>query len=177
MKIVKSTVSSIVLMIACLGSVKAQNAIEMTDSLYRAKYEYALSQITPMVSQIAMYRDELTNIWHNAIIEGTYKGERCDDWNKAVNSYLTERNESYFYSKIYKAGIADIKTQIKALNKYPAHLEKAFNELLDLGILIDEFYMKVDNPDGSYNLLSEETRDLYTRIKRKLYELEMRYTD
>ncbi|WP_416983280.1 hypothetical protein [Alistipes putredinis] len=50
MKIVKSTVSSIVLMIACLGSVKAQNAIEMTDSLYRAKYEYALSQITPMVS-------------------------------------------------------------------------------------------------------------------------------
>ena len=31
-----------------------------------------------------MYRDELTNIWHNAIIEGTYKGERCDDWNKAL---------------------------------------------------------------------------------------------
>lgn len=124
-----------------------------------------------------MYRDELTNIWHDAIYKDTYKGKRCDDWNEAVNSYLAERNESYFYSTVYKAGVADIKVQIKALNKFPPSLEKAFDELLDLGILIDEFYMKVDSPDGSYNLVSEQTRDLYTRIKRKLYELEMRYTD
>lgn len=168
----KRSIAFIILAMTCIVT----NAQEMTDSLYRAQYKFALSQISPIASQIAGYRDELENVWHEAIYENTYKGEPCDDFNKAVNSYLAERNESFFYF-VYLVGVEDVKKQIKKLNNYPPSYEKAFDELIDLGIMIDEFHKKVANPDGSYNEFCDETKDIYTRINRKLYELEMRYTD
>lgn len=51
----KRSIAFIILAMTCIVT----NAQEMTDSLYRAQYKFALSQISPIASQIAGYREEL----------------------------------------------------------------------------------------------------------------------
>ena len=166
----------LVVLIISLSSFAISTAQEMTDSLYRAQYKYILTKISDIVSQTATYRNELDNVWNEAIYNHTYNGKRCDDFNEAVSSYLTERNLSFEYA-LYSIEVDKIKDQIKKLNKYTPSQKEAFDELIDLGIMVNEFHIKVDSPSGSYKDYSNETTDIYTEINRKLYELEIRYTN
>ena len=99
-----------------------------------------------------------------------------EDFNEALSKYFEDRRATSDYWR-YLSQQEIIKSEIKSLNKYPKDLEIAFNEMLDLGIMIDEFFNAVIDPDGSYNSYTAYTRDLEQKIRRKLYELEMRYTD
>lgn len=146
------------------------------DSLYKANYLKVLGDIEYFVSRSASYRDEITNVWHEAIYNGKYKGKWVKDFDTALSKHFAERRESWLYQSYLSMG-GEVKGWIKSLNKYPPHLEDAFEGMLELGIMVDEFFGAVVSPDGSYNSYSESTRNLYSKIKRQMYELEMRYTD
>lgn len=147
-----------------------------TDSLYKANYLKVLEDIRYFVSRSVGYRDDITNVWHEAIHDGKYKGKWVKDFDTALSKHFAERRESRLYQSYLSMG-GEVKGWIKSLNKYPPHLEQAFEGMLELGMMVDEFYECVVSPDGSYKSYSESTRELYSKIKRQLYELEMRYTD
>lgn len=151
-------------------------SIEITDSTYKARYKNVIDDLTLFVSQTSIYRGEISNAWHNGIYEKKYNGKNVKDFNEALSKYFEDRRATSDYWR-YLSQQKIIKSEIKSLNKYPKDLEIAFNEMLDLGIMIDEFFNAVIDPGGSYNSYTAYTRDLEQKIRRKLYELEMRYTD
>lgn len=150
--------------------------IEITDSTYKAQYKNVIDDLSSFVSQTSIYRGEITNAWHDGIYKKKYNGKYVKDFNEALSKYYDDRRAtSDYWRYLRQQGI--IKSEIKSLNKYPKDLEIAFNEMLNLGIMIDEYFNAVIDPDGSYNSYTAYTRDLEQKIRRKLYELEMRYTD
>lgn len=151
-------------------------SVEISDSTYRAQYKNVIYDLSSFVSQTSIYRGEITNAWHDGIYNKKYNGKYVKDFNEALSKYYEDRRATTSYWR-YLRQQEVVKSEIKSLNKYPKSLEIAFNEILDLGIMIDEYFNAVIDPDGSYNSYTAYTRDLEQKIKRKLYELEMRYTD
>ena len=159
------------------NSVKVKRIL--TEKEFRIEYRNVLKQIELFTYKSNKYCSNIRDIWHSAIFDDYYKynGKTVKDFNEALSLYDADRlkNEDYRNYIIFSAD--KIKNTIKAINQYPPQYENAFNELLQLGILAEELYDCATTPTGSYNSYSTTTTELYKQIKRKLYELEMKYTD
>lgn len=154
----------------------------LTEQEFRDLYSEVLSDIDLFVNRTESYCSTISDIWYSAIHNDnyTYNGNKVKDFNEALSLYFIERySDDYEWTK-YKLYVSDasaIKSTIKSMNKFPTQCEVAFNELIQLGIMVDEFSDYAISPSGSYKSYSEDSKSLYKQIRRKLYELEMKYTD
>lgn len=154
----------------------------LTEQEFRDLYSEVLSDIDLFVNRTESYCSTISDIWYSAIHNDnyTYNGNKVKDFNEALSLYFKERySDDYEWTryKSYRSDASAIKSTIKSMNKFPTQYEVAFNELIQLGIMVDEFSDYAISPSGSYNSYSEESKSLYKQIRRKLYELEMKYTD
>lgn len=154
----------------------------LTEQEFRDLYSEVLSDIDFFVYRTELYCSKIRDIWYSAIHNDnyTYNGNKVKDFNEALSLYFNERYSDDYERTRYKLYMSDasaIKSTIKSMNKFPSQCEAAFNELIQLGIMVEEFSDYAISPSGSYNSYSEESKSLYKQIRRKLYELEMKYTD
>lgn len=154
----------------------------LTEQEFRDLYSEVLSDIDFFVNRTELYCSKIRDIWYSAIHNDnyTYNGNKVKDFNEALSLYFNERySDDYEWTKykLYRSDASAIKSTIKSMNKFPTQCEAAFNELIQLGIMVEEFSDYAISPSGSYNSYSEESKSLYKQIRRKLYELEMKYTD
>lgn len=150
----------------------------LTEEEFRAEYRKILLDLELFSLKSDMYCCKICDIWNGAIYDDNYKynGKYVKDFNEAIELYQLDRlKEDTYYE--YKKYSEEIKKAIKSINKHPQQCQIAFDELLQLGILADELYNYAISPSGSYKSYSTETKELYKQIRRKLYELEMKYTD
>lgn len=154
----------------------------LTEQEFRDLYSEVLSDIDFFVYRTELYCSKIRDIWYSAIHNDnyTYNGNKVKDFNEALSLYFNERYSDDYERTRYKLYMSDasaIKSTIKSMNKFPSQCEAAFNELIQLGIMVEEFSDYAISPSGSYNSYSEESKSLYKQIRRKLYELEMKCTD
>lgn len=154
----------------------------LTEQEFRDLYSEVLSDIDLFVNRTESYCSTISDIWYSAIHNDnyTYNGNKVKDFNEALSLYFIERySDDYEWTKykLYVSDASTIKSTIKSMNKFPTQCEVAFNELIQLGIMVDEFSDYAISPSGSYKSYSEDYKSIYKQIRRKLYELEMKYTD
>ncbi len=155
-----------------------------TEAQYKDRYKSALDFISAVARLSKSYIIEIRSVWIGAIKETVnnnkyvYHGKRCKDFNEAIAAYFEEwRNLDFGSLEDYEELPGRVKEQIKSLNKYPYSLRDAFEGILELGMMVDELCSYTIHPTGSYESYYQTTDDLILNIDRKLYELEMRYTD
>lgn len=156
---------------ACNVNIQAQ---ELSEKEYREQYRQTLDSIRVFVTKADIYCSGICNAWNEGIHNNTYKGKKVKDFNEAVT--LAQTDMVSLWVKLISKSVK-IQKYIKQLNKYPESMQPAFDEILELGIKSDELCRMALEPDGSYNSYSSKSKDLYNEIRKKLYELEMRYTD
>lgn len=180
------------LVVCMAGTLHAQEAKDdsveplqiETETQYRDRYKSALDLISNVVKLSQYYIADIRSVWIDVIEETVYNnkyvyhGKKCKDFNEALSVYFEEwRNSDYGSLEDYEKLLDRLKDRIKSLRNYPQSLRDAFEGILELGMMIDELCSCVINPNGSYNNYSKTTDELILTINRKLYELEIRYTD
>lgn len=145
------------------------------DSIYKVQYTKVLEEISYYTYKTKVYSDEICSVWYGSIHDNNYKykGKKCKDFNEALSMYFSDRAESYSF-RYYKEYYDELKDLIKSIRK---NNDNAFDEILYVGSLLDEYREIVLDPNGSYKSFSEKSDYLYTTIKRKLYRIEMKYAD
>lgn len=181
-----------VLVVCMAGTLHAQEAKDdsveplqvETEAQYRDRYKSALDLISNVAKLSQYYIADIRSIWIDVIEETVYNnkyvyhGKKCKDFNEALSVYFEEwRNSDYGSLEDYEKLPDRIKEQIKSLNQYPYSLRDAFEGILELGMMINELCSYVIRPTGSYESYYKTTDELIFTINRKLYELEIRYTD
>ena len=167
----KKLITLLAFLTACSLNIQAQ---ELSEKEYREQYRRTLDSIRVLTNEADSICGAIRSAWSEGIHDNTYKGEKVKDFSEAV--YLAQLA---LWAQRTSIGLQNTtnKIYIKKLNRYPSSMKQAFDEILELGIKADELCRMADSPEGSYNSYSNGSRDLYNEIRKKLYELEMRYTD
>lgn len=155
-----------------------------TEAQYRDRYKSALDLISNVVKLSQYYIADIKSMWIDVIEETVYnntyayRDRECKDFSEALNTYLEDWRDSDLVAfRDYEKLPARLKDRIKSLRNYPQSLRDAFEGILELGMMINELCSYVIRPTGSYESYYKTTDELILTINRKLYELEIRYTD
>ena len=159
---------------------------DSTENIYRTKinsaedynrnYKLSLLEIEMGTLQAMLFIGDACSAWSDAIYNNEYKGRYVKDFHDALSLYRKDREYDKYWDEFVNSK-EKIKPRIKSLNQYSPYFNKeAFEGLVKVSALYNEYYDYALSPSGSYNDYSEKTKELEKSIKRLLYELEVRYT-
>lgn len=128
----------------------------------------------------AYYRDQITDVWRTAIQDDRYEkygnNKYCSDFNDALGWYFIDRADDSQFNN-FENNATGLTAKVKKLNDYPAKLENAYDELVDLVAMVNEFCKNVSSPEGSLQNYSSSTYQNYQDISQRINKLEIKYTE
>lgn len=150
------------------------------EAAYKKEYGQVLKEIASVMDNAAYYRDQITDVWSTAIHDNQYKkygnDKYCYDFNDALGWYFIDRSKDAQFND-FENSAKGLTTKVKELNDYPSKLEDAYDELVDLVAMVNEFCKNVSSPEGSLQNYSSSTYQNYQDISQHINKLEIKYTE
>lgn len=143
---------------------------------YQERFNSALDKMIILNAKSSVYIKAYTDIWKTAIYDKKFRGEYCSDFNYAINTYQDDmqNHESY---KTFIDDHSKLKEDMRLLKDYPNRHKEAYNELVELFTLVDEYYSYAENISGSLTSYVQNTSNLSSEISKKRRSIEIKYKE
>lgn len=153
----------LVMLVGCKNEAKYKQSLLMT-----------VVKIETLSEGSAVWIDSYTTIWNRAIMDKTYEGVYCSDWNYAINDYSDKFHKSDSYKSMVE-NIKEIESNLKELKDCPSNYKDAYSEVVELYSMTYELFSYVDKPSGSLQSFSRDAKTLYNNINQKKKSISIKY--
>lgn len=141
---------------------------------YQEKLKSTINLVEECTYSNGAIAEDCINVWNKAIFDKEYDGEYCSDFNKAIYKNKEKLSKTELYKEIIDKN-KKLDAMVKDLKDYPKDMKEAYDEIISIYVDTHQLCELAENPSGSLQTYSEETRKLISTISKRINEFKIKY--